>query len=109
MPLPASNDFVCEACGDEIHPNSRSCPHCGARREIQAVGNKAAWGQSEHLDGIDLPDPAGDDFDYDDFIGREFGDDANSASASPRDWKKTLWWLTALITLIAFTLLAIRW
>lgn len=51
-------------------------------------------------------DPDNDpDFDYDEFIAREFGE--QSDSPAPRDWRKFLWWLTALITLIAFAWLSL--
>jgi len=112
MPSTADNDFVCNQCGSEVHPNAKACAQCGARRDAQRANKSArshSWQQDEHLDGIDLPSPDGDDFDYDEFIAREFGEDHSEKPAGPRDWKKLLWWLTALITLIAFTLLAIRW
>lgn len=111
MPSSADNDFVCKQCGSEVHPNAKACAQCGARRGTPRArsARSQAWHQEEHLDGIDLPDATGDDFDYDEFIAREFGESAAEKSSAPRDWKKFFWWLTALITLIAFTLLAIRW
>ena len=93
MPSSADNDFVCNQCGSEVHPNAKACAQCGARRGTPRArsARSQAWHQEEHLDGIDLPDATGDDFDYDEFIAREFGESAAEKSSAPRDWKKKHW------------------
>ncbi|MEX2579523.1 MAG: hypothetical protein WD342_10750 [Verrucomicrobiales bacterium] len=83
----------CPGCGAEVSFNAKGCPKCGAKKE------NCRWIGAETHDGLDLPD---DEFDYEDFVAREFG------QGSPkRDPKKIFWWIVALITLVAFALLAI--
>lgn len=84
--------FACPECGAEISPNATGC-RCGARKE------NGRWIFSETCDGLDLP---GDDFDYGDFLEREFG-----AGVSKRSFRDFFWWLVALVTLVAFVLLSI--
>lgn len=78
----------CPSCGYTVSPNARSCGRCGARRDGDL------WEESESYDGLDLPD---EDFDYDDFVRREFGE-----GKARRSFKEHLWWWVALILLIAF-------
>lgn len=78
----------CPSCGHSVSLNARSCGRCGARRR----GDR--WEEPESLDGIDLPD---EDFDYDDFVRREFGE-----GKTRRTFREHLWWWVALILLIAF-------
>jgi hypothetical protein len=96
-----AKDFRCPACGKSLSPNARSCGGCGARRE----GNE--WFGPEAWDGLGLED---EEFDYGDFLRREFGD----AGAGRGHWlhrmnpKERLWWITAVILLLAF-ILAFVW
>lgn len=89
-----SSPFQCPECGADVHPNAGGCRECGATKE------NGIWVRSDSYDGVDLPD---DDFDYDDFVRREFGDD------SPANWsgKRLFWWIVAVITLLAFLLLSL--
>jgi uncharacterized membrane protein YvbJ len=99
-----SDDFQCRNCGAEIHPNARACKSCGT-----LSGSPSAKSlQAQHLDGIDLPhDPGNDpDFDYDDYVSREFGDDKNLPIVI--DGRKVIWWLTAVILVLVFAYLATR-
>ena len=68
-------------------PHARACPECGADEQT-------GWSEAARTDGLDLPD---EDFDYDDFVKREFGD----KSAVPRGihW---FWWVIALLVVTAF-------
>lgn len=88
-----SDDFHCPECGAEVHPNAVGCRSCGARKE------NGVWQESESYDGVDLPD---EDFDYEQFIREEFGED------TPRrlSGKQLFWWIVAAITLIAFVMLS---
>lgn len=81
--------FQCPECGDEVSPNAAGCRSCGAQKV------DGEWRTPESYDGLDLP---GEDFDYDEFIRREFGED------DPRSFtgKQLLWWVTAVVTLVAF-------
>ncbi len=73
MPHPADNRYLCPFCGSEATVGG-PCPGCApewtgkARRSEE--NEPHPWEQDESLDGLDLPDG---DFDYDDFISREFG------------------------------------
>ncbi|MCB1076438.1 MAG: hypothetical protein KDM64_01310 [Verrucomicrobiae bacterium] len=91
-------DPRCPECGASVHLNAAGCRHCGARRGPQG------WERSETYDGLDLPGED-DDFDYDEFVAREFGDGPKSGWAA---WpaKKKFWWLVALVTFLAFAWLA---
>lgn len=86
--------FLCPVCGEEVSPNAKACPECGAC-------DKSGWRiASRDEDGLNLPD---DDFDYDRFVSEEFG----------RGPKKTLpqwfWVIVAAVLLLAFAALLVRW
>ena len=96
-----AKDFRCPACGKSLSPNARSCGGCGARRE------GSDWFGPEAYDGLGLDD---EEFDYDEFLRREFGDPRGGRG----NWflrmtpKERLWWITAVILLLAF-ILAFVW
>ena len=81
---------ICPVCGGEVPSNSSSCPGCGA-------DEKTGWSDSVHAGGLDLPE---DEFDYPDFVAREFG----GQKPVPRGihW---FWWTIAVLVLIAFVFL----
>ena len=78
---------ICPNCGAEVPRKARACPECGAD---EATG----WSEEARASGLDLPD---ENFDYDDFVKREFGD----KSPVPRGihW---FWWVIALLVVAAF-------
>lgn len=51
--------FACPHCGEDVPAKRRSCPHCGA-------SENDGWGE----DDTDLEDG---EFDYDEYVEREFG------------------------------------
>ena len=74
----------CPVCGEDVPRSSLACPACGA-------GHNSGWRKdAESYDGLDLPD---NDFDYDEFVEREF------ASGIKPTGIKTIWWITAIIVL----------
>jgi hypothetical protein len=76
---------VCPVCGEEVPRNAAACPQCGA-------DHKSGWREdASSYDGVDLPD----EFDYDEFVQSEFGDDRRPGGIS------TVWWLTALLVFAA--------
>ncbi len=92
--------FRCPACGKSLSPNARSCGGCGATRE----GNE--WFGPEAYDGLGLDD---EEFDYDEFLRREFGEEGRAEPlVPPHDSERALWWVTAVILLLAF-ILAFVW
>jgi hypothetical protein len=83
--------YACPSCGAEVRVGSRGCPQCISAKS-------AKWEQDEHLDGVDLPEEAAE-FDYNDFVKREFGG-RSSSRLKPHSikWK---WWITAVLLLAA--------
>lgn len=82
----------CPVCGEWAPRGALACDQCGACE-------KSGWSGDTHADGLDLPD---DEFDYDDFIAREFG-----GQKSKKTPTSSLWWWVALALLIAFALAAL--
>lgn len=60
--------FACPHCGAEVPRGARSCPECGS-------DEKTGWAEDADKWGADIPTGYGeeDEFDYDEFIRREFG------------------------------------
>jgi len=77
---------TCPNCGADVPPNAKACPECGA-------DEKTGWSEAASAGGLDLPD---DEFDYDDFIQREFG----KGKPVPRGIR-WYWWLLAIFLLAA--------
>ncbi len=84
---------ICPNCGAEVPRDARSCPECGSDEQT-------GWSQETRADGLDLPE---ENFDYEDFVAREFG----SRKPLPRGihW---FWWVIALVVLAAFLALWLR-
>jgi hypothetical protein len=81
---------VCPICGEDVPPRALACPACGA-------DHKSGWREdAEVYDGADLRE---DEFDYDEFVRDEFGGGARPRGVS------ALWWITAIVLLIAFAAL----
>ena len=73
---------ICPNCGAEVPPRAKACPECGADEQT-------GWSEAARTGGLDLPD---ENFDYDDFVKREFG----GKNPVPRGvhW---FWWVIALV------------
>lgn len=56
---------ICPVCGAEVPRAARACPECGADDKTGLNEDRAVY------DGLDLPN---DEFDYDEYLGKEFGD-----------------------------------
>ena len=84
---------ICPHCGAEVPPKAKACPECGAD---EATG----WSEEAQASGLDLPD---ENFDYNDFVKREFG----GKSPVPRGvhW---FWWVVALVLAAAFVAFWLR-
>lgn len=84
---------TCPNCGANVPHNARACPECGADEET-------GWSEAARTDGLDLPD---ENFNYEDFVKREFG----GKSAVPRGihW---FWWVVALLVVAAFAAFWLR-
>lgn len=78
---------ICPVCGEDVPRRALACPQCGA-------DHNSGWREeADTYDAVDLPD---DDFNYEDFVKREFG-----SRAKPRGLK-TIWWIVAIALIIAF-------
>jgi hypothetical protein len=64
----AEDYFVCPHCGADVPAKARSCPECGS-------DESTGWAEDADTWSADIPTgyAEDDDFDYDDFIRREFG------------------------------------
>ena len=78
---------VCPVCGEDVPRGALACPECGA-------DHNSGW--REDADSIDV---SGSDFDYDEFVEKEFGNSRRPAGIS------RAWWITAIVVLVAFGLL----
>jgi hypothetical protein len=78
--------MTCPNCGADVPLNARACPECGSDKDT-------GWAESAETDHLSLPD--GEDFNYDDFVQREFG---GGEKVVPRGiaW---YWWATAVLLL----------
>lgn len=80
----------CPACGEWVPRRAAACDCCGAC-------DRSGWkAETDVYDGLDLPD---EDFDYDEFIAREFGSGREASS-----FAKNKWWWVALILVLVFAL-----
>ena len=84
---------ICPNCGTDLPPNARACPECGS-------DEKTGWSEQARYDDLDLPD---ENFDYEDFVKREFGGE----KPVPRGlhW---FWWLVAVLVLAAVAWMWLR-
>ena len=83
---------ICPHCGTEVPPRASVCPQCGS-------DDKTGWSDEARASGLDLPD---ENFDYDDYVKREF-----DGEVKPRGlhW---FWWLVALLLLVGIVLVLIK-
>ena len=77
---------TCPNCGAEIPPGAKAGPGCGSDEQT-------GWSEQARYDELDLPD---ENFDYDDFVEREFG----GKKPIPRGIK-WFWWVIAVLVLAA--------
>jgi len=78
---------TCPNCGAEVPTGAKACPECGSCE-------KTGWSDEAAHGGLDLPDA---EFNYDDFVQREFG-----GRARPKTRRQWLWWVVGLLALAAF-------
>jgi hypothetical protein len=81
---------LCPVCNEEVPRGALACPECGADHNSGWRENAGAY------DGVNLPD---DDFNYDDFVKREFGSRVKPSGL------KMLWWIGGILLIVAFILM----
>jgi len=84
---------VCPICGADVPRKARACPECGA-------DERSGWSAHARYDGLDVPD-ADEQFDYDDFVKREFGG-SEKVKLRHLSW---FWWVVAVIVFVALAAL----
>jgi hypothetical protein len=85
-----SLNFFCPVCGAEVPAAARACPECGA-------DNTTGWNADRAVyDGLDLPD---DEFDYDEYVEKEFAD-AGKPASKRLPWLGLIGLMIILIVLI---------
>jgi hypothetical protein len=84
-------NYRCPFCDREVRVGS-PCPGC-AQPPKPSRPTKKSWRQDSVYDGLDLPD---DDFDYDEFVAREFG-----RTPHRKLGVKWHWWLLGIAALAA--------
>lgn len=94
--------FLCPECGADVPVGSKGCQACGPRKIAQKMRRKKekvarkkrSWEQDSVYDGLELP---GEDFDYEDYVEREFG-----GKPHRRVGLAWYWYLTAILLLALF-------
>ena len=80
---------VCPVCGEDVPRRALACPECSA-------DHNSGWREdADAYDGVDLPE----DFDYNEFTRREFGD----SSVKPAGIR-SICWITAFVLLVLLAL-----
>jgi hypothetical protein len=72
---------TCPNCGADVPPRAKACPECGAC-------DQTGWSAEAGEGGLGLPDP---DFQYEEFVQREFGPEPRRTSGV-----KWHWWVVSL-------------
>jgi len=84
--MPNSIEFMdCSGCGKRVRTRALRCHHCGRNLE------------SDLRESLDDSDSVDDDFDYEEFLEREFG---QKRSNSRKPW----WWYVAWVVLLVMLL-----
>ena len=93
-------NYLCPTCEKDVAVG-KPCPHCekNKRPQRKIVKESKSWEQEDTADGLDLPD---EDFDYDDFIKREF-----SKTPHHRIGIRWYWYLVAVVMLVVWILVTI--
>jgi hypothetical protein len=94
--------YQCPFCNRQVQVG-QPCQGCSEQQkaaESKPRPQRRSWEQDPVYDGLDLPDQ---DFDYDDFLTREFG-----KSPHRRLGVKWYWWLLGVFTLASVAVLVFR-
>jgi len=81
----------CPICGAEIPDRAKACPECGSDEQT-------GWSEQAHIDALGLPD---ENFDYAEFVEREFGETKKSPVPRGLHW---FWWVVAILLILGFIL-----
>jgi len=84
---------ICPNCGAEVPRNAKACPACGS-------DETTGWSAAAETDRLDLPQ---EDFDYEEFVQREFG--PNRPVPRGIHW---FYWCVALVMLLVILIFWLR-
>ena len=84
----------CPNCGAALPRNAKACPECGS-------DENTGWSDEAYASSLDLPN---DEFSYEKFVEKEFGQKKKIVPHG-MSW---LWWVVAVVILIAFLLVWFR-
>jgi hypothetical protein len=92
--MPQALTYLCPFCDREVRVGGQ-CPGCAAKsaKSAKAKPARKSWESEPTEDGLSLPD---EDFDYDEFVAREFG-----KSPHRQLGVKWYWWVLGIIALVA--------
>ena len=82
--------YRCPFCDREVRVG-KPCPGCAKKIQPPRPAKSKPWHQDASADGLDLPD---EDFDYDEFVAREFGRTPHRQLGV-----KWYWWLLGVAVL----------
>jgi uncharacterized membrane protein YvbJ len=83
--MPNSIEFMdCQGCGKRVRTTAQQCHHCGREFQPDKLESPLETQQEE-------------DFDYEDFLEREFG-------RKPRHRRRAWWWYVAWVVLAVMVL-----
>ena len=90
--MPQALKYRCPFCDCEVQVG-KPCPGCAKKQKPRKKPAKKSWEQDHSAAGLNLPD---DDFDYDEFVSREFGKAPHRTLGV-----KWYWWLLGVAVLAA--------
>lgn len=91
--------YVCPFCESDVLVG-QPCPGCASKalKKKRPNGKRIKpWEQDQSADGLNLPN---EDFDYNDFVAREFG----AKRPHEKTGLKWYWWALAVVILLAMAL-----
>jgi hypothetical protein len=91
--------YRCPFCDREVRVG-QPCPGCAQKRKPASKPARKSWQSDPAADGLDLPD---EEFDYEDFVAREFGRAPHRALGV-----KWYWWLLGIAVLAAMVAGVVR-
>jgi hypothetical protein len=87
--------YICPFCEREVRVGV-PCGGCTRKQKTAPAKVKRFWEQDQMYDGLDLPE---EDFDYDEFVAREFGHVPHKQLGV-----KWYWWWIGVVLLVVMTM-----